>query len=435
MLFSLEPLRASEGDCMLLHWGATDKPLVAVIDGGPGRTFETSLQPRLKEISTTLRQRPLPIHFVMVSHMDSDHIVGVRKMFRVMVREAEAKKPVDQRGFEVKRLWHNVFDDVLGNGVDNYYNTLPAPLQASVEGEPAPDLARRIAEAFEERRNSDVDTAEFEGYAVASILAGHGEGRDLRIDHKFLLDRHAIASLNAPFRADTGHPSLITAEKTPEEIPVEGLKVQIFGPMEAEIDALQAEFDAYIEEKGLNVESVLAAYADKSAKNLSSIVCLIACEEGATRKTILFTGDARGDKILLGLKNAGVMEHKLKVDVLKVPHHGSSRNVEQGFFDAIIADHYVFSGDGKHGNPDRETLEWLTAARGKDAEYNIYFTYLISEIDDERERVKSSRGKVWTSDSDTLAALISELKLQGFKFTVHEGAPLLIELGDELVAW
>jgi hypothetical protein len=33
--------------------------------------------------------------------------------------------------------------------------------------------------------------------------------------------------------------------------------------------------------------------------------------------------------------------------------------------------HYVFSGDGEHGNPERETLEMLLEARG-DVDYTIF---------------------------------------------------------------
>ena len=36
MLFTLEPLKAAEGDCVLLHWGTGADAKLAVIDGGPG---------------------------------------------------------------------------------------------------------------------------------------------------------------------------------------------------------------------------------------------------------------------------------------------------------------------------------------------------------------------------------------------------------------
>ncbi len=117
--------------------------------------------------------------------------------------------------------------------------------------------------------------------------------------------------------------------------------------------------------------------------NLSSIVVL--AELGG--KSILLTGDARGDKILEGMELVGLIEKdgKRHVDILKVPHHGSDNNMETIFFQRVTADHYVFSGDGEHGNPERATLEMLLEARGDDAEYQIHLTYPVDEIDEERK--------------------------------------------------
>jgi beta-lactamase superfamily II metal-dependent hydrolase len=58
---------------------------------------------------------------------------------------------------------------------------------------------------------------------------------------------------------------------------------------------------------------------------------------------MLLTGDARGDKILEGLEKVKLLKPRGKMheDILKVPHHGSSRNMEPIFFERITADHYV----------------------------------------------------------------------------------------------
>ena len=60
------------------------------------------------------------------------------------------------------------------------------------------------------------------------------------------------------------------------------------------------------------------------------------------------------------LRTGGTMH----VDLLKVPHHGSANNLDDDFFERITADHYVFSGDGEHGNPEREHSRccWTRAA-------------------------------------------------------------------------
>jgi hypothetical protein len=102
---------------------------------------------------------------------------------------------------------------------------------------------------------------------------------------------------------------------------------------------------------------------------------------------MLLTGDARGDKILQGMELTGLIKKggNTHVDILKVPHHGSDNNMETIFFERLPAEHYVFSGDGEHGNPERATLEMLLKARGVDADYKIHLTYPVPDIDKERK--------------------------------------------------
>jgi hypothetical protein len=177
---------------------------------------------------------------------------------------------------------------------------------------------------------------------------------------------------------------------------------------------------------------VLAAYADKSIPNLSSIVCLVEATVGADTKSILLTGDARGDRILAGLRKQGLLAEdpgpSCTSPVLKAPHHGSDRNLELGFFQTISADTYVFSGDGKHGNPERDTLDWLITSRGKDEDYTLVFTYPLVAVDQKR---KLEAGAKWDDEKDSVVRLITERKQEGYAFAVREDAPIRIDLGTE----
>ena len=97
---------------------------------------------------------------------------------------------------------------------------------------------------------------------------------------------------------------------------------------------------------------------------------------------MLLTGDARGDKILEGMELIGLVKKggTLDVDILKVPHHGSDEQCRIDLLRAGDRRHYVFSGDGEHGNPERETLEMLFEARGDEA-FTIHLTYPVEQID------------------------------------------------------
>lgn len=425
MFFTLEALPAQEGDCLLLHWGTPAKPHLAVIDGGPGRVYENTLKPRLTQIARKRGAAPLTIDLVMVSHVDNDHIVGIKKLFRDLKKDVEGQKPDDERIFRADRLWHNAFNDVLGDGIDSYYKTFTASYTASTNGTPTKPVISKLQTNLMAKGETAAE-ADHISYDIGLILAGHGESRELRDSHNFLFQAQDITALNDPFRKN-GKPTLITREMTPTAKKLSGVSFKVIGPLQPQIDALQKAFDKYINDKGLTAEAMLAAYADKSVPNLSSIVTLVTLGG----KKILLTGDARGDYIIDGLKKAKLLKNgKLKVDILKAPHHGSERNLEADFFKTVIADTYVFSASGKYGNPDRPTLEWLIDARSKNARYEIVLTYPVATID----RVRKDKAKTWKASEDALAALFQKRTDEGYKFKVLAGGGGKIELGDP-VPW
>lgn len=132
---------------------------------------------------------------------------------------------------------------------------------------------------------------------------------------------------------------------------------------------------------GKTAKAELASYVDRSVYNLSSIVVLAK----ADGKTMLLTGDARGDFTLTALRNAGLLKDDGKpfeVDLLKLPHHGSDRNVDQDYFDNIRAAHYVISADGRFTNPDVPTLEMISRSR-KDDDFTIWLANAPGDFADD----------------------------------------------------
>lgn len=429
MIFSLDVRRARKGDCMLLHFGTRADPRLAMIDGGPRDVYLPQLRPRLVTIRDARRlgaTQQLPVDVLMVSHVDDDHIQGILDLTRELT--ADPNKP---RLVQVQSLWHNSFDEIIGND--------PAELTASVSaqfgaaslsgGLPAGASIDLGPGASEEEEETATDTllvlaSIAQGYRLRGDADALGWGRNLEHDGK-----------------------LVIAARKPIDLGG-GLKLTVVGPMLEEIQELQKKHDEWLEKKkGKSPQAALAAYADESVANLSSIVVLAEC--GGRR--ILLTGDARGDRILQGLEKVGLLKKggAMHVDVLKVPHHGSSNNLEEDFFERISADHYVFSGDGEHGNPERESLEMLFRARGKKP-LTIHLTYPVADIDKGRkadwqmqqakERKKKTKGgkraKVrpnWSPAKHGLAALLKAKLAKGQKLRIVDKAkPHVIDLGDPL---
>ena len=311
MIFTLEALQAFYGDSLLLH--VDDK--LCLIDGGPFRTWQTSLHPRLEQLrggAATLR-----IDLAMVSHIDGDHIQGLTDLAGAMVELADDHQP---QPYEVGGLWHNAFDDVLGN------------------------------------RAAEVPAAA--GPVVASI----GQGRELR-DQAI----HLGWPRNQPFGG------LVIA---PREVPFGAATLTVVAPDAGALSDLDAKWEQWLAHHPEAVQA--AAYDDHSVFNLSSIVVLAE----ADGKRMLLCGDARGDKVLEGLEGAGKLPAggTLALDVLKLPHHGSIRNVDQDFFQRLPARHYVISANGRDGNPESATLEAIAASRADD-DFEIHFTNRTGQND------------------------------------------------------
>ena len=368
-MFKLEMIFAFEGDCLLLHYGESHAPDWILIDGGSRTTWRDRLRPLLGGMARRLGG-PVPLRMVMVSHVDGDHIKGILDMYKLLKDDhAEQVCTVDV-------LWHNSFDDIIDNDDEELVSALVTP----PEGE------------------------EIEDPDVAMIVepASINQGRKLRRDAEAL-----ATEVNAPF---TG---LVRAlEGPPEPIPQgSGLTFEVLAPDATRLETFQEKWRKFLVDKGL-AQVQAASFDDSSPANLSSIVVL-ARREG---KSMLLTGDARGDDIVNGLVDgqllgedaayprredfpegrSGTRQWKralheadaadpvpsFHVDLLKMPHHGSDRNVTEGFFRRVTADHYVISADGNHGNPDVPTLRMIAGARGE-APYTIYFSFTADQHEHE----------------------------------------------------
>lgn len=389
----LEVLPARKGDCLILHCGTEEAPGLILIDGGPAGTYADALRDRLMELRTERRlaeDKPLVINLVLVSHVDDDHIVGVLDLFQEMkARARDGDPPL----FVVERLWHNSFDHIIGNDETSAF------LASSQFGAAATHGA---AEAIAEEADEELRDA-------LKILASLPNGDLLR---ELASDPALDVPINPEFddeliQSTVGQ--LTTAE-------VEGVTFTILGPRRPELQRLQTDFDEWFRNRPRNAgnaASFLAAYGRETVTNLSSIVAVAEDSDG---KRILLTGDARGDKVLKGATETGLLEPDgtYPVEIMKLPHHGSAGNIQPDFLIAFPARHYVFSGNGKHGNPERKAAEMVLE---RPQPTDLVFSYRLGEIDEEREAElererarQRDRGRPvapeWSAGRDSLEALL-----------------------------
>jgi hypothetical protein len=317
-MMKIHVVQAEEGDSFLLEYGDVDEPKYFLVDGGPKDTYDD----HLRDLLTTIKADGGELNLVVLSHVDNDHVIGILDMIAELRAQRENGDP---ETIQIASLWHNSFGQTLGDGTD---------------------IEPRLKNLMGMFGASPHTTA-----MSSETVNGIKEGNQLTIN--------ALAH-DIPINTES-QDKIISVEEVPNKVTFENLDITIVGPTKETIKKLQDEWISWIEsqENAEPSDPYFASMTDDSFRNLSSIMFL-AESEG---KSLLMTGDGRGDHLIEGLKMSGVMNNNtLHVDVLKVPHHGSDRNVTKKFFKEVTADTYIFSGNGKHGNPDLATLIWVVEA-------------------------------------------------------------------------
>lgn len=313
-MFKLHVVQAKYGDALLLSFGTAAKPRHILIDGGPSGNYAADLEPALEAIVGKGKQLDL----VVLSHVDNDHVIGLLDLFAAVEDDHISGRTPRTK---IASLWHNSFERTIDRS-----GKVAQQMQANMM------MLARV--------NTPLGTDTLETFY------GIKEGNRLR-----LMARKIGIPINKGFKND-----VLLAAKTP--VKFGPLELQIAGPNKAQLEKLETEWLEWLDEAAKKIawDAATAAMSDTSIPNLSSVVLLAKCGG----KSILLTGDARGDYVIEGLRTAGLLKkEKLHVDVLKVQHHGSNRNTTAAFFNTITADTYVLSADGRHGNPKFDTMKWI----------------------------------------------------------------------------
>lgn len=316
----LNIIQAAYGDCFLLEFGTIENPKYILIDGGPKSIYDFHLKKKIQ----TIKNKGGNLDLVILSHVDNDHIIGLLDLLSELQEQKTNNKP---ETVSIKALWHNTFDKTIGRDseISNLFQTLIRSVKQSSQYLPATN----------------------------NLIQGINEGNKLRI---------IATALKIPINQEFKN-NLITLENSKKIHQFEDIKIHILGPTKENIDNLNKEWIEWLEKHKDNFISLdpnVTEMVDNSIPNLSSIMILVETQN----KKILFMGDGRGDHLIQGMMKAKLInsEGKIHVDILKVPHHGSDRNVAKNFFQQITADKYIISANGRYGHPKLSTLIWIVEA-------------------------------------------------------------------------
>jgi hypothetical protein len=325
-MLTFEFLPAKHGDCILVRWG--DPTRIMIVDGGPDGVYEGELKPRLTSLLPKKGDSRV-VDVLCLSHIDEDHVVGVERMLKELVRARREQLPPP---FVVRRVWFNSLDDLI----DATQLGLSAPVRQMMQAA-QPD---------------------------AVVSASYGQGDSVR---------SSVAALGLAGNQPFGGLLKVGSAKS-----LWDLDVKVVGPNSEALAQLAKEWADSVQNK--DSKAIAAAFTDRKVQNLTSIALHL--RHGG--HTALLTGDARGDQILAALESVKLLDPggTIDVDVFKLPHHGSEKNADQLMFKRIRANHYVVSANGKNKRPSLSTLSWLIESRAYSDKFTIHFTNHIPDVEE-----------------------------------------------------
>lgn len=310
----LEMLPARHGDALLLEWGDERRTRRLLVDGGPIGAF-ADLQARFDALPAGDRRFEL----IVLSHVDTDHVDGLVRLF--------AQAP--PWPFVVKDVWFNGWrhleatHGLLGGKQGEFFSAL---------------LARRL--------EPDAWNGAFDGQAVVVRDDGPLPEKTLPGGLKLTLLSPTVAKLDKmreAWRRDVG-----TAIEP--------------GDLDAAWELLSRQ-KRYLGGQGLlgsapALDALLERQAkpDASAANGSSIA-LLAEFAG---KSVLLLGDAHADAVCASLRRLLLARglDRLAVGAVKLAHHGSKANTDDDLLSLLASPNFLFSSNGAiFRHPDDEAVQ------------------------------------------------------------------------------
>ena len=357
----LRIFQSDKGDCLFLS-SSDGKNML--IDGGMSSTMKEYVR---SELPGLVGDGGV-IEYAYISHIDQDHISGVLALlqdvlewkvhdFHVKRGDTSVRAPSSPRPPAIKNILHNAFHDQVGKNRGDladmlaaagrtYLGTSDSKLQ--ITGEALHEIALSIKEAIQV---SSLVSAELLNIPVNRI-PGNSGGKLIFIrdeETRFKLGTARITVVG-PTRDELsllrkGWNNWLRDNETAVKQLREKQREQIERFAEGELSGNP--FD-------LRDWNGIDDYKGVTVPNIASLMLMVE-EDG---KRLLLTGDSQQDIILKGLELTGYLPDGFAhLDVLKVQHHGSENNTDKDFCRKVSADHYIFCGNGEHGNPELSVIQ------------------------------------------------------------------------------
>lgn len=389
---TIELFPAGNGDAILIDFDAN----LILVDTGFVSTFRDHLKPRLKELHNQGRK----LSKFIVTHIDADHISGAI----AFIKENGAAH--DPSIIGVEEIWFNSYRHLKLNEKEAgiFDGAVPnIPIIGGSESLNADDDEQLVSHrqgtslGSQILKNNYAWNTSFNGTAVKADLPFEVFSND---SFKLTLlgpTQNALDTLSKDWYT---YLKKIYQGKINEDVFFDDAFEKMMEEMrQAELEKLSLDQEELVSFSGDWVEDHTVDWEneDSSPTNGSSITFLLEC--GA--KKLLFLGDAIPSQVENQLKKL-IPEDQfpLKVDVLKVAHHGAWSNNSPELINRIRANYYLFSSNGRrHHHPHYPTMAWILKKHGTDTLKTFVFNYKQSdrliEVDDDQMKHKYNYLTLW----------------------------------------
>lgn len=325
-VFRIELLPAAHGDCILLSYGLAQSPRFILIDTGPIGTYP-EVRSRLLELMPSSSR----LELLVLSHIDSDHIEGAIKL----LNDRDLKLTFSDIWFNG---WRQLSQPIVGDRP--FAGSAPmkrGPVQAEYVSVRLVDSEAAWNQRFGGRAVvvpdlGDLPRFAFEGGLTLTLLSPSAEKlKALRTEWSKAADRRRFEAGNVDEHRDKlGRDKRYRGRGTQGASTDQGLDRDVQTAVDNQLDNAVANGSsiAFIAEFG---DKRCAFLADAHMPLIERSLARLAAERG---------------------------EKRLRLDAVKVSHHGSRGNTTTRFLDQIDCDTYLISTDGsRFGHPDDEAIE------------------------------------------------------------------------------
>ncbi|HCE3378996.1 TPA: MBL fold metallo-hydrolase [Vibrio parahaemolyticus] len=329
MSVQLTVLKASFGDSIVISGFFDGSNRNILIDGGPGDTFQQGIRPgELKEHLEKIKSRGEKVDLLIITHEDQDHICGIISAF-------EEKGYLSELTSEV---WFN--------------------------------SGKLLAEKLSIAEQDDKHRISTSSSSVTSILDGITLERYLKLKN-------------------IKHEQIVhSSQKLGNKLTRFGCDFEILSPSIKKLKSRNRKWEekypnSLTSSSRNNTKLSLlmnskSTASDPSPSNGASIAFNFKYKD----KSIMLLGDAHATEVVRGLKSHGYSKNnKIKVDYVKLSHHGSKNNTSKKMLNLIDCDSYIITTDGsRHGHPDKEVFARIIECTDRRPHFLFNHPHLINQV-------------------------------------------------------